>query len=254
MYNGDIFVQRGSKGTRERLRIAGTIAQSDYVKFFNAVDRNDWDSADYSLTVRTHRFYLRVLFWVIGRVIHICYMTVMLDASIAQGALAASWSLFAKRNGGRRKFQIQLGLDILSYAISNAWDGRGERPDWMRQGPFVPCECDKCYFCLNGHTTGIGHQKKYQKIKVIHTKNMKITRVGRCTNDWLPLGKGSSYCRMCMRKLHLVTGKDGKTLTSIQKRKLCTNSTKGCPQPGCNEHICWSCWDEGYDKHSTLGN
>jgi len=163
-------------------------------------------------------------------------------------------SLFAKRNGGRRKFQIQLGLDILSYAISNAWDGRGERPDWMRQAPFVPCECNKCYFCLNGHTTGIGHQKKYQKIKVIHTKNKKVTRVDRCTNDWLPLGRASSYCRMCLRKLHRATGKDGRLLTFKQKRKLCTTSTKGCPQPGCNEHICWSCWDEGYDKHSSLGN
>jgi len=29
-------------------------------------------------------------------------------------------------------------------------------PDYMRIGDFIPCNCGRCYFCFNGHTTGTG--------------------------------------------------------------------------------------------------
>ena len=64
-----------------------------------------------------------------------------------------------------KKFQIQLGLDTINYAISKAWDGKLERPDWMRQKDFVPCDCKRCYFCLNGFTTGIAHKKRNSEWK-----------------------------------------------------------------------------------------
>jgi hypothetical protein len=71
--------------------------------------------------------------------------------------MLAAWTVYTSKNSGRKKFQIQLGLDIMSYAISQAWDGKSDRPDWMRQGPFVPCNFKECYFCKNRHTTGIAH-------------------------------------------------------------------------------------------------
>ena len=111
-----------------------------------------------------------------------------------------------------------------------------------------------CRSCWEVKRCGIGRrmvEARWRGIYAFADKyyNMSLSIVARrdkkkidsCTDDWLPLGKGSSYCRMCMRKLHLATGKDGKALTSKQKRKLCTNSTKGCVQPGCNKHICWAC-------------
>ena len=47
-----------NKGKRKREEIDGPKAQKDYVQSFNAVDRNDRDSADYSTTIRTVRYYL----------------------------------------------------------------------------------------------------------------------------------------------------------------------------------------------------
>ena len=57
----------------------------------------------------------------------------------------------------------------MSYVISKAWDGKSECLDWMRQGLFVPCNCEACYFCKNGHTAGIAHRKGRQKVKVVNT-------------------------------------------------------------------------------------
>ena len=44
-------------------------------------------------------------------------------------------------------------------------------------------------------------------------------------------------------------GKNGKKLNFRKWKKLCTYSTKGCPQPSCQEHICPSFWAKGYDKY-----
>ena len=45
-------------------------------------------------------------------------------------------------------------MALLNYAISLDWDGKSARPGWMRQKDFLPCDCNKCYFCKNGHTSG----------------------------------------------------------------------------------------------------
>jgi hypothetical protein len=54
---------------RSRDTISAPRAQADYVANYNAVDRNDWDSADYSTTIRTNRYYLRIFCWALD-VIH----------------------------------------------------------------------------------------------------------------------------------------------------------------------------------------
>ena len=246
----NIIVHRGRKGSRERETIAGTITQQDYAAMFNSVDRNDRDSADYSTTVRTHRFYIHFFGWLIDRVIHTIFVVVVSLVSSDKSICQDSWKCFLSKNGGRKKFQIRLGLDLMYYAISKAWDGKSERPDWMRQTPFVPCDCAMCYFCLNGHTTGIMHREKYTKVKVVYEKTGSIVRADECVTDAVDLGRGCAYCKMCFRKLIGATDADGKKLTYKQKKKLVKNSSrKGCPQSSCNEHICKECWADGYDKH-----
>ena len=47
-------VQRHVRGKRMRDTITAPRAQADYVANYNAVDRNDRDSADYSTTIRTN--------------------------------------------------------------------------------------------------------------------------------------------------------------------------------------------------------
>ncbi len=56
--------------------IAASRAQADYVANYNAVDRNDRDSADYSTTIRTNRYYLRIFCWALDRVNHAAYVVV----------------------------------------------------------------------------------------------------------------------------------------------------------------------------------
>ena len=59
-------------------------------------------------------------------------------------------------------------MALLNYAIKYLWREGNERPNWIRQGPFVPCECERCYFCLKGYTSGIAH--KMTKTVVIEYK------------------------------------------------------------------------------------
>jgi hypothetical protein len=65
--------ERGSNASR---LINAPQAQQDYIKYFNAVDRNDRDSADYSTSIRTNRYYFRIFCWIFDRVNHVLYVVV----------------------------------------------------------------------------------------------------------------------------------------------------------------------------------
>ena len=71
----------------------------------------------------------------------------------------------------------------------------------------------------------------------------------QCTTERIHLFQGKSHCKQCYRKLDGAVDDKGNLLDETQKKKKCNLSTMGCPQPGCNEHICRFCWMEGYDKH-----
>jgi hypothetical protein len=53
-------VSRRERGEGRRI-IDAPNAQQDYVTYFNGVDRTDRDSRDYSTSIRTNRYYLRIL-------------------------------------------------------------------------------------------------------------------------------------------------------------------------------------------------
>ncbi len=60
-------------------------------------------------------------------------------------------------------FQINLGISLMNYDVGLDWDGvPEERPSYMRTGVFKPCDCKKCFFCLQGHTNSIStvHKSK----------------------------------------------------------------------------------------------
>ena len=120
------------------------------------------------------------------------------------------------------------------------WDGEGERPDWMRQIDWVPCDCGECYFCINDHTTGIAHKKKRQKVNIEYKCGTRVT-TDKCSVERMNLDTGNQYCRMCWRKCD-------DSLSGKEKKKKCKYSRMGCLI--CQEHICKGCWEEGYDKHA----
>ena len=104
----------------------------------------------------------------------------------------------------------------------------------------MQCDCNKCYFCLNGHTTGIVHKQTRQKVDIEY-KCGSVLNTDKCNVVRINLKTGSRYCRMCYRKCD-------DSLTVEEKLKQCKQSTMRCLQ--CKEHICKGCWAEGYDKHA----
>ena len=163
-FSEGLTVKRHTGKRAERDTIDAPLAQAKYVKYFNAVDRNDRDSADYSTTIRTNRYYLRIFCWALDRAIHCTYVVVCELAKLDIGP--KMWKSFTSHNGGRKKFQIYLGMALLNHAISMDWDTEDSRPRWMRQTDFVPCNCEMCFFCLRGLTNGI-EPKSGKKLKVV---------------------------------------------------------------------------------------
>ena len=101
-------------------------------------------------------------------------------------------------------------------------------------------------------------QVKKQKVITVYAKTKPVVHMKKCVDEAVELNrKGGGcnkrgtgqYCKQCMRKLKGETDEKGKKLTHPQKKKLCSYSSKGCPQPSCNEHICKGCWAEGYDRY-----
>jgi len=82
---------------------------------YNAVDRNDRDSADYSTTICTNRYYLRIFFWALDRVIHAVYIVVcfLIKSDIGQ----KEWKWYFDGHSGRHDFQIDLALSLMNYGI-----------------------------------------------------------------------------------------------------------------------------------------
>jgi len=155
------------------------------------------------------------------------------------------WKKYCSKNGGRRRFQIDLAIELINHAIENEWENfedDAKRPTWMRKGVLVPCDCNKCFFCKTGKTNGIYH-------KVLVTESKKTGKCfGRkkrkkniqCTKDRQLLSNYTSgqYCRQCYRDQKSIV------LTTNEMRRNCRFTTMGCP--ACTEPICDECWDNGY--------
>ena len=159
----------------------------------------------------------------------------------------SEWKKYTSKNSGPHDFQIDLAIALMNYAMEQDWDGGHKRPSWMRQKAFVPCNCGECCFCIHGHTTGVQHRQKHQKVKLVHLKSGTLAQADKCSNIiYVELGKGSDYCRQCMYKLKRAVDGRNKKLDRDAKKRLCTYFSKGCPQPGCREQICDVCWEEAY--------
>ncbi len=82
-------------------------------------------------------------------------------------------------------FQIDLALSLMNYGISLQWDGESdERPNFMRQDPFVPCDSNRCFFCFNGIITGIAHPPKKNTEVIVEFKCGPICNEPICKQCW----------------------------------------------------------------------
>ena len=114
-YSEGLTVKRSTKKRKRRESIATPRAQQTYSKKFNAVDKNDRDAADWSTTIRTIRYYLRMFCWILDRVVHACFAIVCF--LVAAGVGLPEWKKYLKRNEGRHDFQVELGIALINRAI-----------------------------------------------------------------------------------------------------------------------------------------
>jgi hypothetical protein len=130
-------VHRRIQGKRTHDTISAPRAQADYIANYNAIDRNDQDSVDYSMAICTNQYYLRIFCWALDRVIHAAYAVLCFFNKSEIGQ--EQWKQYLGDHSGRHNFQIDLALSIMNYGIGFQWDGASaKRPNFMRQDPFVP--------------------------------------------------------------------------------------------------------------------
>ena len=88
----------------------------------------------------------------LDRGLHIIYSIITF---LVEDGIRQDWRKYSSKNGGREDYQIDLGIDLLNYAIQYDLDHKdelgysGEYPNWMRQGYLDPCDCGRCWFCIN---------------------------------------------------------------------------------------------------------
>jgi len=136
-WSDDLTVQRCVQGKCTHDTIVAPQAQADYVANYNVVDRNDRDSADYLTTIRTNRYYQRIFWLALDRVIHAANVVVcfLIKSDIGQ----KQWKRYLDHYSGHHDFQIDLALSVMNYGIGLQWDGESDiRPNFMRQNHFVP--------------------------------------------------------------------------------------------------------------------
>ncbi len=188
------FSQMPCEGKKKRIVLKAPASQKDYVTYFSAVDRNDQDSSDYSTSIRTNHWYLRLVFWALDCVLHVVCVIAIFCANAKIGP--KKWRQSRDKNGGHMKLQIDLGIELSTFAIElERADSTITRPGWLHQTSFIPCDCKKCFFCLNKLTNGIHHCP--ETIVVIHHSDGSKTKTPTCTSTAVRIMKNSSYCRIC---------------------------------------------------------
>ena len=205
---------------------------------YNAVDRDDCDSADYTVSIRTNRWYLRKWFWTIDRANRCTYLCVK---HLVEDGNKDQWKQYLDKHGGRKKFQIDLALQLMDHAIRLDWNGdisdHTGRPRWMRQKPFLPCSCQMCFFCKNGWTGGIYHSPQRKK-----AGRKKMAPVCNGKYEKMPYQRYCGPCYRRYRELH-----PNKTTRESQRNVP-------CPVYGCVtcENVCKQCWPTYEHKYEVL--
>ena len=126
---------------------------------------------------------------------------------------------YTKKEDGRYKFQIDLALYLINKGIELAWpdpSDASQKPKWIRQKGLVPCDCKRCFFCLNGMTTGMIHKPVKRVVpKAVPRGHAKKRE---------PVAKKRRNCQRCYERLSLLHP----VLGSAEKRQLRKKTTRGC--------------------------
>ena len=128
-------------------------------------------------------------------------------------------------------FQVDLGLGLIEWGIKMDWPApynEEDKPKWLRQGPYLPCNCEQCFFCKNGKTSGITHKPK------IRFRENLVPRGHSAQREQVAIH--SQRCKSCYEKKK----QEHPSWKSRAIVKKCKKGTLGCK--ACNEVVCEYCW------------
>ena len=103
--------------------------------------------ADFTVTLKTNRWYLQIFFWVYDSILHCMFIIVK---AIAEQGGRSDWKKYTKK-GGRKLFQEDLALELMQAGIEMEWKepfSESEKPAWMRHSYHIPYGCERCFLPL----------------------------------------------------------------------------------------------------------
>ena len=229
---GDETVDRWDSKQKKRIAVTAPPVIYEYSDCMGAVDMNDGDGANYPISFRSNRWYLRLFAWTLERVIHAAYQIVIFLAN--SDPIFNNWKKYTSKQDGRYKFQVDLACQLVEYGIRLDWTDPNDdstKPSWVRQAALVPCSCGCCFFCKEGMTSGIAHGKKPKKRRTEAPVHPNTPEGHDETRQKIG---DKNNCKFCYQRLK----DEGFTPAEIRNKKKKT--THGCTT--CRVHVCHECW------------
>jgi hypothetical protein len=167
-------VLRMSPKSKKKKEVNSPRAISSFDSTFNGVDRKDRDTSDWTISVKSHRWYLRLNYWVVDAAIHSSYLLIVhIGNKRAETNPEHPWLKYSGRNG-RMIFQMHLAHSLMEKGLLMDCPDVANfkkpklRPRYIRKKDYHPCECQRCFFCKYRITYGVQHKKpKSPRLRVL---------------------------------------------------------------------------------------
>jgi hypothetical protein len=230
-------VERWSPTKKRRKSISSHEVTTDYSYHMNGVDHKDRDTADWTVSLKSNRFYLRIFYWLFDGVLHAMYTIIK---SVSCDDEAHPWHKYRSKHLGRYKFQMDLATDLISKGIEMDWsdiEDNKTKPVYVRKQDWVPCGCMRCFFCKKGLTSGVDHKKKGKQRR-------SRSGLSECPAERAKVTNTTRRCLVCYKNQRVLNPTADKTTLD----RLCRRSRLGCTT--CKVNVCSGCWKEF--EHAVL--
>jgi len=220
-------VLRSTKGHFKQLKIKAHDAILAYISYYGAVDRADRGIADFSISVRTRRWFMRVVFWYLdGFIWNIwCIVKFRMNAE-TPGKGDGYFDKFKKKKGAigcRYRFQLELAEQLMAYALKKAIEEAG------------------------GDRTKVGwaYNVETGRFKKAETPTDLAAKKDAC-HDLQPLPKYSkhTFCQCCYSKTN-------QSLSQGERRRLSATAVGVCE--ACGWRYCAACNVEDNHERKKRG-
>ena len=247
-------VLRYSPSKKRKKEIKSHSVVKDYNYHFNGVDHKDRDTADWSVSMKSNKFFFGIFYWNFDGVVHCAYNVVKDVVEVAKSTVDSAvdyWIRYTEPNLGRYHFQMDAGIALINKGLSLDWKDPSDpntKPKYCRSIDWVPCDCPeddskqiRFFFCRNCLTHGTAH-------KDVSKKMATSSKARKACSDRVDLGKTAAYCYYCIEDVKA----ENPGIKFAAAKKLAVAKAKGTnnkpsTRKGCktyNKHVCERHWDD----------